>query len=182
MFKLKNEKGKPMFKESRLETIKEATKRYRLIYEQNKICERFANWWYERHLLGYAYFTTLRDIFLEMKSDLIPISEIIECPENRKVAFIGYITENPTRGVSRTAKKSKYVKFMIEDETGSIKVMIFNQSLEECETLNNGIPEKNDIVIVTGVKKGDAIFANTVASQQNKIFTKLTDIKDDKTI
>jgi hypothetical protein len=67
---------------------------------------------------------------------------------------------------------------MVADETGTCKVMIFNNSLEQCKDLNNGLPKEDDIVIVKGTKKGDdTVFANTIAIQQNVIYTKLADFK-----
>jgi hypothetical protein len=65
----------------------------------------------------------------------------------------------------------------VTDETSTIKVMIFNDSLEECENLNAGLPKEDDIVICKGKKKGeDVVFASLISIQKNKIFTKLTDL------
>lgn len=180
---IKNEKGKPIIKDSRMATIKKHTQKYKAIYEQNKICESFANWWYEKKLLGYVAKNRLIDIFILKKSTLIPISEIIESTEEIRCDFIGHIDENPKLGTSRTARKSRYAKYSISDESGTLKVMIFNDSLEQCKSLNNGLPKESDIVIVSGVKKGDdAIFANSIAIQQNVIFTKLADFKNEESL
>jgi hypothetical protein len=89
------------------------------------------------------------------------------------------VDENATLGTSRTARKSKYAKYQISDESGIMKVMIFNESLEDCKSLNNGLPQEGDIVIMSGVRKGDdAVFANLIAIQQNVIYTKLSELKD----
>jgi DNA polymerase-3 subunit alpha len=175
---IKDEKGKPLIKESRLGTIKKHTIKYKEIYNQNKTCEAFANWWYEKKLLGYVTHTRLIDIFIDKKSTLIPVAEAQELPDRSRCDFIGYVDENPSLGTSRTARRSRYAKYSISDESGTIKTMIFNDSLETCKSLNNGLPKEGDIVIVCGVRKGDdAIFADTIAIQQNVIYTKFSEFK-----
>jgi DNA polymerase III subunit alpha len=177
---LKDEKSKPLIKDSRMETLKNGTKTYKAIYEQNSVSESFANWWYEKRLLGYVTCTNLLDIFRAHKPTLVTIHDALQLPEGRYVDFVGFLDDDATLGTSRTARKSKYAKYSMSDEGGTIKVMIFNDSLEECKVLNGGrLPKANDIVIVTGVRKGeDTIFANLIATQQNKIYTKLSDLKD----
>lgn len=178
---IKDEKSKPRIKDSRVETIKKHTVKYKAIYQQNKTCESFANWWYEKRLLGYVTFIRLIDIFISEKPSLIPISDISNLVEGRRVDFIGMIEDDATLGTSRTARKSKYAKYSVSDESGTLKVMIFNDALEECKTLNGGLPKAEDIVIISGSKKGDdTIFANSISVQQNKIYTKLSDLKDEE--
>jgi len=175
---VKDEKGKPLIKESRFGTIKKHSEKYRKIYEQNSTSQDFANWWYEKKLMGYVSNITLREIFLHKMSSLIYVEDVQNRGDNSHVDFIGYIDDNPILGTSRTAKKSRYAKYSISDETGTMKVMIFNDSLEQCKNLNDGLPKEGDIVIVKGVRKGDdAVFANTIAIQQNVIYTKLADFK-----
>ena len=176
---LKDEKSKPFIKNSRMKTITTQTKPYKAIFQQNSTSESFANWWYEKRLLGYVMFTTLLRIFQSKKASLVPISEALEEGDGRYVDFIGSVDEDPTLAVSRTAKKSRYAKYSISDEGASIKVMIFNNSLDECKALNDGLPKEGDIVIVNGVRKGDdTVFANSISAQQNQIYTKLSELKD----
>jgi len=177
--KLKDEKSKPLIKDTRMATLKKNTAAYKAIYAQNSISESFANWWYEKKLLGYVTCTSLLDIFRSKKPSLISIHDAMSTPADRYVDFIGFVDEDPTLGTSRTARRSKYAKYSISDEGGTSKVMIFNESLEECKALNGHLPKENDVVIVCGVRKGDdAVFANTIAIQQNQIYTKLSDLKD----
>lgn len=176
---LKTEKSKPLIKDSRMETLKKATKTYKAIYEQNSICESFANWWYEKRLLGYVTYTTLLDIFRSKKPSLIPIHEALEEPEGQRVDFVGFVEEDPTLATSRTASKSKYAKYYISDEGATAKVMIFNDALERCKELNVKLPKEEEIVIVSGTKReGDCFFANTISSQKNQIYQNLLDLKD----
>ena len=174
---LKNEKGKLFIRESRVETIREKSKKYKAIFEQNILCEKFANWWYENLLLGYASSCTLIEIFQSKIEGLIEIGEVAEKESEVRVNFIGRICEEVKRGISRT-KGSKYATMLISDESGIIKTMVFNKKLEECESLNTRLPKEGDIVIVKGTKKEGAIFADLIAIQQNKIYTKLSDVKE----
>jgi len=57
--------------------------------------------------------------------------------------------------------------------------MIFKDKLESCKALNNGLPKEGSVVIVCGTKMDDdTVFADQIATQQNKIFTKLSELKD----
>lgn len=176
---LKEDGGRPAIKPSRVDTIRSKSQRHKLIYEQNVQCEQFANWWYENLLLGYASSCTLIDIFKKKISGLIKISEVNQANVNAKVSFIGRICEDVKKGISK-AKGSRYATFFISDETGLVKTMIFNKSLDECESLNTKLPQNGDIVIVKGFKKDGVIFADLIATQQNKIYTKLSDFKQNE--
>lgn len=194
---IKDEKGKSIIKcpldlkndltsKCRINTIRKNTNDYRLIYDMNKKCQDFANWWYEKKLLGFNGNSKLRDIFLHKLPTLIPIDEAMEMDEEEQirgrrsepqVIFIGYIDENPKLGTSK--KGSRYAKYSISDETGTAKVMIFNDPLEACKTLNGRLPKEEDIVIVKGKRMGqDAVFAEHISIQNTQIYTRLADLKD----
>jgi len=175
----KNEKGKPIIKESRIETIRNNTELYREIYNKNKANENFANWFYEKNLLGYTYGKTLIDIFSEYKSGLMNSQVISSSPKGRKISMVGFLEEDAYTGVSK-AKKTKYCKMKILDEFGSVDCLIFNEKLEESKSLNNGLPKAKNIVIITGTKMEDAVFADLVAIQDHKVYTKLSEIKKEK--
>ena len=89
------------------------------------------------------------------------------------------VSEETTTGVSK-AKKSKYCKMSIGDESGSIKVLIFNDKMEESKSLNEGLPKEKNIVIITGKKMEDVVFADMFAIQDNQVYTKLSDLKKEK--
>jgi len=187
---VKDEKGKPLIKPSRFETIKRNSQKYKEIYNKNKISLDFANYFYSEKLLGYNTGKKLRDIFLHKKSTLIPISEVKKLEEKNHCDFIGKIDEVK---VTKSKAGTPYANFQISDESGSIKVMLFGlgentketkwrpNKLEDCKTMNNGIPPEGSVVIVSGSKTADdSLFADSVASQQNSIYDKLSDLKDIK--
>jgi len=174
----KDEKGKFIIKDSRLETIRKAYMPYKKIYEQNSKNERFANWYYENKLLGYTYNTTLKDIFSDQKPDLLNIREVNEAPEGLPVLFIGVIKDQYL-GVANNSKKTRYLRLNVQDETSSINALIFNDKIEECKEMNNQLPDENNIVIIRGRKKSeDSVFADLIAIQDHKIFMKLGEIKE----
>ena len=70
---------------------------------------------------------------------------------------------------------------LISDETGFMKALIFKDKLEQCKSMNDGLPKEKNIVIVKGTKVDEAVFADLIAVQTNKIYTKLSDLKSDKT-
>jgi DNA polymerase-3 subunit alpha len=176
--KRKDEKGKPLIKDTRLCTIKTKSEPYKQIYFKNKYSETFANWYYEKHLLGYTYNKNLRDIFSDKKADLLSLRAVEDSEVDDRVTFIGSVDAKPYMGTSRNG--NDYMRMFVEDETGSSKVMIFSRKLEECVVQNNGAaPEESNIVIVNGVKKDEVVFADRIAVQTNKIYTKLSELKND---
>ena len=177
---LKDEKGRPIIKESRLGTIKKHSKPYSLIYEQNRKNEEFANWYYENHLLGYTHGVSLRDIFSEKRDglqELYSTREAIDLPLRDKATMVGTVSDKPYKG--RSKKGSDYLRLEVADETGMIRVMVFNEKLERCERDNEGLPKEGNIIIVKGTKFDEAIFADLITIQDNKVYTKLSQIKND---
>lgn len=173
----KDDKGKNLIKESRLDTIKKKSEPYKQIYFQNKYSESFANWFYENHLLGYTYGKTLKDIFDGKREGLFSLREVGDSEADETVAFVGSIEEKPYFGKSKN--DNKYMKIFVKDETANIKVMIFSDRMENMLIENtNNPPEEGNIVIVTGKKKDEVVFADRIAIQTNKIYTKLSDLKD----
>jgi DNA polymerase-3 subunit alpha len=173
----KDDKGKPIVKETRLKTIKRKSEPYKQIYFKNKYSESFANWYYENHLLGYTCGTTLRDIFQSKREGLFTLREVEDAEVDETVAFVGAIENKPYFGKSRN--DNSYMKVFVKDETANMKVMIFSNRLDNMLTENaNKPPEENNIIIVTGKKKEEVVFADRIAIQTNKIYTKLSDLKD----
>jgi DNA polymerase III alpha subunit len=175
LFTLKNEKGKPLLRESREETIKKKSEKYKEIYNKNRIHEGFCNYWYEKRMIGFTYFTTLKNIFDKYEENLQTISELKNhgIPDS-KCKVVGIIEESKT-GTSKN--NNKYLKCILSDEGSQINAMIFTDNLIACKEINGRLPKKDDVVIVEGlIKNGDVIFANKISIQQNKIYI---DFKDD---
>ena len=175
--KFTDEKNKVIIKSTRLETIKKKYEPYLKIYNQNSKSESFANWYYEKKLLGYTYERTLKDIFSEKRGDLEYLNTIQNLPINQKVVFIGQVEETYS-GTSKNEKKTKYLRIKVSDETGLMTVLIFNDKIENCKNLNGGKnPQEGNIIIVKGIKKEDCVFADLIAIQDHEIYMKLSEVK-----
>jgi DNA polymerase-3 subunit alpha len=174
--KFTDEKNHTVIKDTRLKTIKNKYDPYLQIYNQNSKSESFANWYYEKKLLGYTYNKNLKEIFLEKRENLEYICDIIDAPINIKIAFVGQI-EEVYSGVSKNEKKTRYIRLKIADETSSISVLIFNDNIENNKLLNNKNFEEGNIVIVKGLKRDDCVFGDLVAIQDQNIYMKLNDLK-----
>lgn len=175
LIETKDEKGKSIFKDSRWETIQKKSEPYKQIFNQNKKSETFANWYYEKQLLGYTYNSTLKNIFSSKGQSLTSIREIDKIPIKNEVTFVG-VVEEVWSGVSRE-KKTKYFKCLISDETGTIKTMIFSDKMELCASLNLGLPKEKNIVVVKGRKFEEVVFADLISVQDNIVYTKLSELK-----
>lgn len=171
----KDEKGKEVIKDSRYETIKRKSEGYKEIYLRNSKSENFANWFYENLLLGYTYDITLRDIFQQYESkNLMSISTVSEL-EDENVFYIGRVDEVRS-GTSRNG--NDYIKMTVSDDTSAMNTMIFSKRMENSIAANNNkMFEKGDIVIVSGTKKDDVVFADKIGCQTNKVYTKLSELK-----
>jgi len=174
LMKFKDEKGKVIIKESRYGTIKKKYQPYLDIYLLNSKSESFANWYYEKMLLGYTYNKTLQDIFSDKRPDLASIRSVNGLPERSRAVFIGRV-EDTYKGKSRNG--NKYFKAVVSDETGLVSTLIFRGQMDKCESTNSGLPRKNNIVIVKGSKADDAVFADVISVQDTQVYTKLSELK-----
>ena len=143
----------------------------------NNKSQEFANWYYENLLLGYTYDITLRDIFSAYEGQpFMSVNTVKEVDVDTRVIFIGHV-DKIYSGTSRNG--NKYLKLSVSDEAGIMDVMIFNKKMESCIVANNNeLIKKQDIVIVKGVKKDGVVFADTIGAQMNRVYTKLTELKN----
>jgi len=167
--------NKPIMKPSRFETLKSKYKNYKTIYDKNKQYEDFANWFFETKLLGFSYSTTLGKCFgssHKFSSSL----DLLSYENGYKSKYIG-VVEDSFSGKSR--KNNDYLKLVISDELGSFNAILVDgrdKKLKKFKSRNT-IPEKNNIVILTGSKGDDVIFIDDLSIIDEKIYMKLSDIK-----
>ncbi|MBC8395181.1 MAG: hypothetical protein H8E05_00630 [Bacteroidetes bacterium] len=170
----KNEKSKPIVKDTRLKTISKRCEKYKEIYSHNKSNQSFTNWYYEKNLLGYTYGKTLFDIFSQERDGLAHIETVDNMSERTRCVFVGRVEED---AISRTSKNgNRYGKLLVGDETKSIRVMIFKEKLDRCKEMNGGLPKSGEIVIVKGTKMDDIVFADVI-SVQDRAVIKYADLK-----
>lgn len=172
----KDEDGKVYIRLSRFETIKRKYQPYKEIYSQNSKSESLANWYYEKKLLGYSHANSLRKVFDQAVPGLQSIREVNSRRVGEKVVFVSTV-EDYFKGKSK--KGSQYMRLTNSDETGVVTALQFNAKIEESKLINGGrVPAKEDIVIIRGLKKDDAVFIDNIGIQSQKIFTKLSELKD----
>lgn len=168
--------GRPIFTDSRFETFKKKYYPYKEIYDRNKSYEKFANWYFERKLLGFSYSTELKNAFdgNESLNNSVYYSGL-ELRENGK--FIGVVEDC----IKRKSKKGiSYIKLTISDEYGTYSAMMMdNRQKALSKYMNRGgkTPKKDNIVIFSGQKGDDILFLNKLSIVDEKIYMKLSDIK-----
>jgi len=176
---LKDKNGKPVIKDSRIQTIRRNFARYKEIYIKNMRNEDFANWYYENALLGYTHGKFLRQVSKEY-SHLESIETALDKEDKSRVNFIGTVEDTYS---AKSRKGTPYLRLTIQDETRVCTVMIFTQknrdNIANCRRDNGGtLPVKKGIVIVKGTKmEGDTVFADLVRIQDQKIYMKLSELK-----
>jgi DNA polymerase III alpha subunit len=176
----KDDKGRPVIKDTRWETIKRKSLPYKEIYEQNIYSESFANWYYENHLLGYTYGKTLIDIFISKLPNLESIRDVNGREQRDTVQFVGTVNSKPATRMSKNG--NRYLITEVGDESDNVKVMMFGDRIEECQDSNGGeLPKEKNIIVVKGQKQEDnTVFANTITIQTNKIYTRFSELDKER--
>ena len=170
--------NKPLMKESRFSTFKKKYDKYKLIYDKNKNYEDFANWFFEKHLLGYSYSKKLKDVFSDSDGAIRDSVYFNSMELNQRGKFIGTVEDSIRR---TSANGNQYIKVILTDEHGTIPAIIVdNRRKASCtDYISSGgkIPEKGNILIVVGRKGEDIIFIEDMNIMDEKIYMKLADIK-----
>jgi DNA polymerase-3 subunit alpha len=170
--------GRPLMKSSRFETFKKKYDNYKKIYEQNVQYESFANWYFEKKLLGYSYSHKLRDVFQDQNNSIKNSLHYNSMEDNERAKFIG-VVEDSFRKTS--ANGNQYIKVILADESGSMPAMMVDsrRKLACTEYIESGkkVPEKDNILIVVGRKASDILFIDSMSIVDERIYMKLTDIK-----
>lgn len=173
--------NKPLIKDSRYQTIKKKYTPQHQIYLKNKTSQEFANWYFEKHLLGFSYSTRLKDVFSSRHGEMM---------DSEHFNLINAGTSAKYIMVVKFAKKEKsrngnlYIKLEMEDEVGTINGILCDTARgKKCTEFlkENKVPAENNIVVVYGEKNrsGDAIFLDRIRVVDEMIYMKLSDYKND---
>ena len=168
--------NKPLMKESRFITFKKKYDKYKAIYQQNVNYENFANWYFEKKLLGYSYSHKLKEVFInegELKDSL----HYRSMENNDRCKFIGVIEDSFK---STSANGNKYIKILLSDEFGNIPaIMVDTRRQMTCTEYleSNKTPDKDNIVVIVGRKGDDILFIDSMSVVDDKICMKLADLK-----
>lgn len=169
--------GKKLMTEKRFNTFKKKFDNYKKIYDKNKSHELFANWYFENKLLGYSYTCRLNSIF---KSSGYSIKDTLDfnlLSKDESDVFIGTVTDIIKR---KSRNGNTYIKANISDEVGSMDIMMGDfgnrRTLSKYTDSGGVIPEKGNIITVSGRKGDDILFANNINILDHKIYMKLSDV------
>lgn len=172
---------KKQIKPSRFESIKNKYYPYKEIYLMNSRNEELTNYFYEKNCLGFSFSENLTSLFKKKNPNFISIDSVIKEKEvNENVLIVGEILECK---ISKSRNNNKFYRATVADDSSTITVLLFDgryNQFDEFKKLNGGsFPEKNDIVIIKGKKKNDAIFADNIVKQNCKIYKNMRDLKAD---
>lgn len=181
-FNLKGDDNKPLVKSSRYETIKKRYEPQKAIYYKNSKSQSFANWYFERSLLGFSYSTRLKNVF--NSSSQYPFHDSLDFQECSSRDSLKYIFVVNFSKKEKSRNGNLYIKLELEDEVGSLDAILCDTSRgKKCTEYlkNNPVPKENSIVTILGQKTrdGDAIFIDRMKIVDEMIYMKLSEYKQD---
>jgi DNA polymerase-3 subunit alpha len=176
--KLAGDDAKPFMTEKRFTTFRTKYDTYKKIYEMNKTHEKFANWFFEKKLLGYSYTHKLREVFSEEDEQrLLTTYEISQLDARQPVKIVGVVKE----AKKKTSKNgNKYLFIQISDEYGQMSCRLMDGREDKLTRYYEGggkTQQEDDIVILYGNKSDDSIFLDSLSILNEKIYTKLSDLQ-----
>ena len=170
--------GKLIMKDSRFITFKKKYDNYKKIYEQNIQYETFANWYFEKKLLGYSYSHKLKEVFENEYDSIRDSLHYYAMEDNEKAKFVG-VVEDSFRKTS--ANGNQYIKVILSDEFGNMPAMMVDsrrgRTCTDYIQKGHKIPDKDNILIVVGRKAKDILFVDSMSIVDEKIHMKLADLK-----
>jgi DNA polymerase III alpha subunit len=172
---LKDEKGQPHIKESRLATLRKDLERSFERFRRNKASGSITDWIMETSFLGFAHSTSLKEIYTAAGvDDLLSIAEIGDLAANNTrhdrngppVRFAAQIIEVEVR----IAKESKnaYLKLIVGDETGKVFCLFFGEEriIEAKKNNDNKDYAEGQILLINGRAKSiDSVFIDSAVIQ-----------------
>ena len=177
--KIIGDDGRPLMKKSRAKTFRNKWSGYKTIFQKNKKFESFANWYFERKLLGYSYSTTLKESMKDSEGRLKTSEDFNDLSLRSRGKFIGVVEDYIKR---KSANGNQYYKMVISDEYGSFDAMLIDNRrfprYSDYESSGKVWPEKDNIIVMTGSKGEDILFMDDMDIVDHKIYMKLSDLKE----
>jgi len=166
---------KLVISDKRFETLKKKYYSYKEIFEKNKKYEKFANWFFEKNLLGFSYSEKLSNCFGEgygLKDSLHFMSSEV----GSRSKYIGCIDDLFSR---KSKNGNQYLKLSISDDTGRFDGLLINGREKNLDKFlsSNEMPDKNNIIVFSGTKGEDILFIDQMSVIDEKIYMKLSDLK-----
>lgn len=166
-------------------SLQDKCRKFKAIYEQNNKMPDFADWYYEKRVLGYAYSKNVKDIFADKSSSMTDCQEIKQLAEYTTVKIVGWASDDFQEGKSKK-NGEKYWRFSINDDKGKVMCLMMdsrngrNPSLTLSNYIANGgkRPHDGNIIVVVGSKSKDIIFVTGLSIVEEKIYSRFADLKD----
>ncbi len=172
---------KRIIADTRYETIKRHSEKYLQIWNLNKRYHELASWYFERKLLGYSYTGSLYEIMGEDVKNLMDMSDFKYEADDTICNYAGIVTEL----FNRPSKKGKnMLRLMLADSSASITAIMYDKAFDSWVAKNLDekgkpkLPKKDSIVVISGSKRGDAVFINKLHIMDEKIYLKLSELKN----
>lgn len=174
---LKNEKGKPLIKDTRFATIKKNIEPYTEKYRRNVKHEELSSWVFENEYLGFSHSTTLFKIYSKTVKSLKQAKDVLTLPTESRCVFVARISEIDKR-ISKK-KQDDYLYMKLQDETGLIKGFLWTRQKIEVTNEENGRPlAAGDIVICHGKRNDrDGVWVDHCILQSNEVILKKSELK-----
>lgn len=180
-FKLLNEKNKPFISASRRQTLLKHFQPFLEIYKLNSRNNPLTQFFFEKNLIGFSYTTNLYELYKEKCHDLNSISEFKAGLEDEYFKLVGEVS---FAKVATSKKGTKYFKIQLDGHDGSLNCMLFdssnNERILDHEENNGRMAAENDVCIVRGKKKGDAMFCDQITIQKVEVVDKISELKKNK--
>lgn len=172
--------GKPLVLESRMETIRKHTIKYRQLMETNMKHETYSNWYFERHYLGYSFSSKLKNILDKKYENVLSTTEIKKCRFQKGDTFrLGCeVMDKPFIGLSKN--NNRYMRLDVMDDYDKFSVMLVgDDKIKYCEDNNGRLPDKGDIIIARGSpnKERTTLFCENIGIIPNKVLTKTSQVR-----
>lgn len=180
---IKTEKGKPIIKDSRLDTLRRDTKKFVEIYKNNSKHEDFTVFEMESRLLGFSYSQTLQKVYRDLEPNLEEIEVVKSYGPKERVVFVGKV-KFAAEGLTKKAQMP-YFRCVVADQTGEITVFIYENDrfpgISRHKELNGRLAKEDDVVVVRGQRSGDDIVnADNIAVQEVKVFAKASELPSEE--
>ncbi len=171
--------NKPLMKESRYGTLKKKYGPYKDIYYKNSKSQDFANWYFEKSLLGFSYSSQLAEVFkhqTKKPNNSLHFNSLNPRESAKYIFTVSFSKKEKSRN------GNLYIKLELEDEFGSINAILCDTPREKkCTNYlkHNNVPKEGSIITLHGDKTndGDAIFVNNMKVVDEMIYMNLKDLK-----
>ena len=172
--------NKPLMKESRYNTLKSKYLPYKTIYYKNVKSQKFANWFFEKQLLGFSYSSELAKVFTHETNQPNNSKHFYNAPPRSTDKYIFTVVFSKK---DKSRNGNLYMKLELEDEYGTVDAILCDtQRGAKCTEYlkNNSVPKEGSIVTIHGQKtsSGDAIFINSLKIVDKMIYMNLRDLED----